>query len=78
MRPPLHSDSQNTIDFANNSVYYNRTKHIDVRYFIRIFLKDGVLSLKKIHASQNPADMLTKVVTVEKLKSCSASVGLQG
>jgi hypothetical protein len=34
--------------------------------------------LEKIHTSQNPADMLTKVVTREKLSSCSVSVGLQG
>ena len=31
-----------------------------------------------MHTSQNLADMLTKVVTVEKLKTCSTSVGLQG
>ena len=32
----------------------------------------------KIHTSQNPADMLTKVVTGEKLRICSVSIGLQG
>ena len=66
------------INFANNPVYHDRTKHIDVRYhFIRILLKD-VLSLMKIHTSRNSADMLTKIVTTEKLKTCSASVGLLG
>jgi len=71
MTPSLHSDSQSVIDLANNSVYHDRTKHIDVRYhFIRILLKDGVLSLLKIHTSQNFANMLTKVVTTEKLKTC--------
>jgi len=74
----LHSDSQSVIDLANNLVYHDRTKHIDVRYhFICKLLKDGMFSLLKIHTSQNPANMLIKVVTVEKLKSCSASVGLQ-
>jgi len=72
--PSLHIDNQSAIDLANNLVYHNRTKHIDVRYhFIRKMLK----ALLKIHMSQNSVDMLTKVVTVEKLKSCSASVGLQ-
>ena len=37
-------------------------------HFIRKMLKDNVFLLLKIHTSQNPADMLTKVVTVEKLK----------
>ena len=60
----LHSDSHNAINLANNLVYYEKIKHIDVRYhFIRILLKDSVLSLVKIHTSQNPADMLTKMVT---------------
>jgi hypothetical protein len=40
-------------------------------------LEDGHLKLEKIHTSQNPADMLTKGVTREKLSSCSVSVGLQ-
>jgi hypothetical protein len=31
--------------------------------------------MEKIHTSQNPADMLTKGVTREKLSSCSFSVG---
>jgi len=67
---PPHNDSQSVINLANNSVYHDKTKHIDVRYhFIHTLLKDDVLSLKKIHTSQNSADMLTKMVTVEKLKS---------
>ena len=74
----LHSDSQSVIDLANNLVYHDRTEHIDVRYhFIHILLKDNVLSLVKIHMSRNSVDMLTKVVTMEKLKTCSAFVGLQ-
>jgi len=51
----LHSDSQSVIDLAKNPVYHDKTKHVDVQYhFIRTFLKDGVLSLVKIHTSQNP------------------------
>ena len=76
--PLLHSDSQSAIDLANNLVNHDRTKHIDVRYhFNRKILKDDVSSLLKIDISQNTARMLTKMVTVEKLKSCSVSVGLQ-
>ncbi|GJU93870.1 retrovirus-related pol polyprotein from transposon TNT 1-94 [Tanacetum coccineum] len=37
----------------------------------------GTLSLKKILGAKNPADMLTKVVTTEKLKLCAASTGLR-
>ena len=75
--PSLHIDSQSAIDLANNLVYHNRTKHIDVRYhFICKLMKDGVFSLLKIRTSQNLVDVLINVVMVEKLKS-SASVDLQ-
>jgi len=74
----LYSDNQSAIDLAKNPVYHVKTKHIDVRYyFIRQLLEDGELLLEKILGSKNPADMLTKSVTVNKLK-CSTSIGFHG
>ena len=32
--------------------------------------------LEKFYGSKNPTDMLTKGVTIKKLKLCTASVGL--
>jgi hypothetical protein len=73
----LYSDSQSAIHLARNSAFHSRTKHIGLRYhFIRSLLEDEVLTLIKIQGSKNPADMLTKVVTIDKLKLCSTSVGL--
>jgi len=64
----LHSDNQSIIDLANNPIYHDWIKHIDMRYyFIRKMLKDGVFLLVKIQTSQNPTNMLTEVVVVEKL-----------
>ncbi|RVW74402.1 Retrovirus-related Pol polyprotein from transposon TNT 1-94 [Vitis vinifera] len=37
---------------------------------------DKLVILEKICGSKNPADMLTKGVTIEKLKLCAASIGL--
>ena len=77
--PSLYSNNQNAINLANNPVYHDRTKHIDLRYhFIRILLKGGVLSPVKIHTTRDPADMLIKVKMTEKLKTCSTSVSLLG
>ena len=74
----LYSDSQSAIHLAKNSTFHSRTKHIQLKYhFIRSVLEDGQLKLEKIQTSQNPADMLTKVVTREKLRICSVSIGLQ-
>ena len=73
----LYSDSQSAIHLAKNSAFHSRTKHIHLKYhFIRSVLEDGELKLEKIHTSQNPANMLTKVVTREKLRICSVSIGL--
>jgi hypothetical protein len=74
----LYYDSESAIHLAKNSTFHLKTKHIQPRcHFIRSILEDGHLNLEKIHTSQNPADMLTKGVTREKLSSCSVSVGLQ-
>ena len=40
------------------------TKYIDVRFhFVREILDEGDIMLQKIHTKENPADMLTKVVS---------------
>ncbi|KAE8682957.1 AGC (cAMP-dependent, cGMP-dependent and protein kinase C) kinase family protein, putative isoform 1 [Hibiscus syriacus] len=57
--------------------FLEETKHIQLRYhFIWSLLEDGILKLEKISGTQNPVDMLTKTVTTDKLKLCSASVGM--
>ena len=74
----LYSDSHSAIHLSKNSEFHSRTKQIQLKYhFIRLVLEDGQLKLEKIHTSQNPADMLTKVVTMEKLRFYSVSIGLQ-
>jgi len=45
-------------------------------HFIHYLIEDELLILEKIFGSKNLADMLTKGVTIEKLKLCIASIGL--
>ena len=45
-------------------------------HFICYLVEDKLIILEKICRSKNLADMLTKDVTIEKLKLCAASVGL--
>ena len=40
-------------------------------------MEDEILKLEKISGAQNPRDMLTKTVTIDKLKLCSALAGLK-
>ena len=73
----LHSDSQSAIFLAKNSTFHSKSMHIQTKYhFIRYCVEDKLVILKKICGFKNPADMLTKGVTIEKLKLCAASVDL--
>ena len=73
----LHSDSQSAIFLAKNPAFHSKSKHIQTKYyFIRYLVKDKLVILEKICGSKNPADMLTKGVTIEKLKLCATSIGL--
>ena len=72
----LHSDSQSAIFLTRNSAFHLKSKHIQTKYhFIRYLVEDKLVILEKICGSKNPANMLTKGVTIEKLKLCAASVG---
>ncbi|GKA96485.1 retrovirus-related pol polyprotein from transposon TNT 1-94 [Tanacetum coccineum] len=74
----LFCDNQSAIHLAKNLVFHGQTKHIKIRYhYIRELVSEGTLYLKKILGEKNPANMLTKVVTTEKLKLCVASIGLR-
>ena len=73
----LHNDSHSANFLAKNSAFHSKSKHIQTKYhFIRYFVEDKLVILEKICGSKNPADMLSKGVTIEKLKLCAASVGL--
>ena len=52
------------IYLTKNQVYHARTKHIDIRFhFVWDILDEGDIELQKIHTKENPADMLTKIVS---------------
>ena len=73
----LHSESESAIFLAKNSGFHSKSKHIQTKYhYIRYLVKDKLVIPEKICGSKNPTDMLTKGVTIEKLKLCAASVGL--
>lgn len=71
-------DNKSDINLATNPTYHSRTKHIDVRYhFLRHVIDGGKVALQKVYTRENCADIFTKPVTVEKLRWCLASLGLQ-
>ena len=73
----LHNDSQSAIFLVKNSAFHSKSKHIQTKYhFIYYLVEDKLVILEKICGSKNLAVMLTKGVTIEKLKLCTFSIGL--
>ncbi|MCO5582546.1 hypothetical protein L7F22_036443 [Adiantum nelumboides] len=75
--PVLHCDSQSAIMLARNPVFHAKTKHIEVKYhFIRSVLDDKSITLVKVHTDDNPADLLTKGLPVERFAYCHQMMGI--
>ena len=73
----FESDRQSAIYLSKNSMYHARTKYIDVRYhWIREKVENESFHVKKIHTSENPADMLTKIIPKDKFELYKELVGM--
>ena len=67
----VNCDSMSVIYLAKNQVYHAKTKHIDVRFhFAWEILVKGDIELVNVHTKENPADIVTKVVSRVKFTHC--------
>lgn len=67
----VYCNSQSIIHLAKNQIYHTCTKHIDVWFhFVREIVDEGKIFLQKIKTVENPANMLTKVMTTIKFQHC--------
>jgi hypothetical protein len=54
-----------------------RTKQIDIHYhFVRDIIDQGLVNVCKIDTHENPADMMTKSITIVKFELCSSLDGV--
>ncbi|KAG9446279.1 hypothetical protein H6P81_012407 [Aristolochia fimbriata] len=72
----IYCDSQSSIHLTKDQMHHERTKHIDVRfYFVRDIVAQGVIVVKKIGTEDNPTDMMTKALPVNKFEHCLNLIG---
>jgi len=70
-------DNQSIVRLTNDRIFHERTKHIDIRYhFARDVISKGNVLVKKISTEANPADMLTKHLSIAKFKFCSKTISI--
>jgi hypothetical protein len=75
---PIYGDNQGSIFIGSNPVQERRTKHIDIRYhYVRQCIEDKQVELMFIEGSNNPADMFTKNLGINKFSQFRAQLGLE-
>ncbi|GJX32926.1 hypothetical protein Tco_0242781 [Tanacetum coccineum] len=58
---PIMCDNKGAIDLSKNPVQHSRTKHIEIRHhFLRDNVQKGNITIEKVTAEDNIADILTK------------------
>ena len=73
----IHYDSSSAIYLSINLAHHEKTKHIDIKlHLIRNVISKEVVKMVKIHTSNNPSDMLTKVVPTAKFNTCLDIAGI--
>jgi len=67
----VHCDNQSAIYFAKDHMYHKRMKRINVRYhkIHQWVVNNKVIDLVKISTKKNPADMMTRIISVEKFRA---------
>lgn len=64
----IYADRQSYLHLCKNLVYYEGTKHIDIKYsFIRDNVATSIFYVNKIKTKANPTNFGTKIITLDKL-----------
>ena len=74
---PIFTDNESFISFCKNEVNNNRTKHIDIHYhYTKNEMIAGNIVLHHIPTMNNPADILTKPLSLRKHQHLLHLIGI--
>ena len=77
MTTVIHTDNQEYIVLANNSVFYFHTKHIDIWYhFIHDYVKQGEIKLHYVFIKDMLVDIFTKILLCKAFEKFHACLGM--
>lgn len=73
----LYNDNKAAMYIANNIVFYERTKHIEVDYhFLRDKIQSNVISIEHLQSKWQPVDLLTKAISRDTITRLNSKLGL--